>query len=289
MREQGLERLRFRLELKFNSTGTLQGLKIVKERESGCKVIILAGGLGTRLAEYTESIPKPMVPVGGKPILWHIMQRYAAYGFRDFFVALGYKAEVVKRYFLQYGTLNSDFSVDLATGRVESLQRDGVDWKVTLIDTGADSMTGGRAKRISRFAGRQTCMLTYGDGLGDVDLGELLKFHRAHGKMATVTAVHPVARFGEIRMETSKVLSFKEKPQIDKGWINGGFFVFEPEFFDLIRDDSSVLEKEPLEEAARMGELIAYRHEGFWQCMDTKRDRDSLEKLWQSGDPPWIK
>lgn len=253
------------------------------------KVILLAGGLGTRLAEYTDFIPKPMVPVGGKPILWHIMQRYARFEHKDFYVALGYKAEVIKEYFLNYRALNSDFSVDLASGEVTPHQVDPVDWRVTLVDTGEKSMTGGRVKRLQKFIGNETCMLTYGDGVADIDLGELLAFHRSHGKMVTVSAVRPSARFGELELDDARVASFKEKPQIHEGWINGGFFVIEPTFFEMIAGDSTFLEREPLESVAAMDELRAYKHYGFWQCMDTKRDKDSLEEMFLKGDAPWLR
>jgi glucose-1-phosphate cytidylyltransferase len=253
------------------------------------KVILLAGGFGTRLSEYTESIPKPMVSVGGKPILWHIMRSFASFGHKEFYLALGYKAEVVKEYFLHYRSLNSDFTVDMTTGAVVPHQTDDTDWKVTLVQTGLESMTGGRVKRMQKFIGNETFMLTYGDGVANVNIDELLKFHRSHGKMVTVTAVHPGARFGELDMEGDQVTSFQEKPQMAQGWINGGFFVIEPKFFDLIEGDKTILERNPLEKAAAMGELMAFRHQGFWQCMDTKRDRDLLEDLWQAGDAPWNK
>lgn len=251
------------------------------------KVVILAGGFGTRLSELTESIPKPMVAVGGRPILWHIMRTYANFGHKDFFLALGYKASLIKEYFLNYRSLNADLTVDLATGAVSSHQTDDADWKVTLVDTGLSSMTGGRIKRLEPFIGDQTFMLTYGDGVSDIDLDALLEFHRSHGKMVTVTAVHPGARFGELVIDSDRVNSFAEKPQMQHGWINGGYFVIEPEFFELLDGDSTVLEREPLEKAAQMGELMAFRHEGFWQCMDTKRDRDLLEELWLSGKAQW--
>lgn len=251
------------------------------------KVVVLAGGFGTRLSEYTESIPKPMVTVGGRPILWHIMRTYAHFGHKDFFVALGYKAELIKEYFLHYRSLNADFTVDLATGAVAPHQVDDADWRVTLVHTGQDSMTGGRVKRMQRFIGSEPFMLTYGDGVADIDVNALLAFHRSHGRMVTVTAVHPGARFGELLIQDERVASFKEKPQMGQGWVNGGFFVIQPEFFDLIDGDATILEREPLEEAARRGELMAYRHDGFWQCMDTKRDRDVLEDLWQSGKAAW--
>ena len=253
------------------------------------KVVILAGGFGTRLSEYTDTIPKPMVTVGGRPIIWHIMNTYAKYGHTDFYLALGYKAELVKEYFLQYRSLNSDFTVDLSNGSVISHQSENTDWKVTLVDTGLESMTGGRVKRIQSFIGNEPFLLTYGDGVADIDIDALIKFHKSHRKMVTVSAVHPGARFGELDMNKGKVTSFKEKPQTGKGWINGGYFVLEPEVFDLIEGDSTIFEKEPLENAAEMGELMAYQHDGYWQCMDTKRDRDNLEELWQSGNAPWDK
>jgi len=251
------------------------------------KVVILAGGFGTRLSEYTESIPKPMVVVGGKPILWHIMNTYAKFEHKDFYVAVGYKSEVIKEYFLNYRTLNSDFTVDLSNGGIVAHQQDIVDWKVTLVDTGLKSMTGGRVKRMQDFIGNEPFLLTYGDGVADIDLNELIKFHKSHGKMVTISAVHPSARFGELDINNNVITSFKEKPQVTQGWINGGYFVVEPEFFDLIDGDETILEKEPLEKVAKMGELMPYKHEGFWQCMDTKRDRDLLERLWHYDSAPW--
>jgi len=251
------------------------------------KVVILAGGFGTRLSEYTESIPKPMVSVGGKPILWHIMNTYARFNHKDFYIALGYKSEVIKEYFLNYRALNSDFTVDLSNGDLIAHQQDAVDWRVTLVDTGLDSMTGGRVKRLKDFIGNEPFLLTYGDGLADLDIDALIRFHQSHGKMATVSAVHPGARFGELDIKDNMVISFKEKPQTTQGWINGGYFVIEPDFFDLIEGDDTVLEKEPLEQVSQMGELMSYQHDGFWQCMDTKRDRDALEELWQSDQAPW--
>ena len=251
------------------------------------KVIILAGGFGTRLSEYTESTPKPMVTVGGKPILWHIMNTYAKFDHKNFYVALGYKADVIKEYFLNYRALNSDFTVNLSNGSIVEHQQDAVDWKVSLVDTGLNSMTGGRVKRMQNFIGNEPFLLTYGDGVSDIDIDSLVKFHKSHGKMVTVSAVHPGARFGELDIDSSVVTSFKEKPQVTQGWINGGYFVIEPEFFNLIEGDSTILEKEPLEKVAQMGELMSYQHDGFWQCMDTKRDRDSLEDLWKTGSAPW--
>jgi len=253
------------------------------------KVIILAGGFGTRLSEYTETIPKPMVTIGGKPILWHIMQTYASFGYKDFHVALGYKAEIIKEYFLRSKNLNSDFTVDLANDTVHSHKTDIIDWKVTLVDTGIDSMTGGRVKRLQKYIGNEAFMLTYGDGVSNIDIDALVNFHHSHGKMVTISAVHPAARFGELDIEDNRVVSFKEKPQTSLGWINGGYFIIEPEFFNLLDGDQSILERDPLEKVAEMGELMAYHHNGYWQCMDTKRDRDNLEELWLSGEAPWKK
>jgi glucose-1-phosphate cytidylyltransferase len=251
------------------------------------KVVILAGGFGTRLSEYTESIPKPMVTIGGRPILWHIMKTYASYGHNNFYVALGYKAEVIKEYFLNYRNLNSNFTIDLSSGDINPHQRDEINWKVTLVQTGIESMTGGRLKRMQAYIGNETFLLTYGDGVSNINIEELLKFHRSHGKMVTVSAVHPLARFGELEISQDQVKSFQEKPQTTQGWINGGYFVVEPEFFDLIEGDDTILEKAPLEIAAKQGELMAYHHHDFWHCMDTKRDRDTLESMWLSGNPPW--
>jgi len=251
------------------------------------KVILLAGGLGTRLSEYTDVIPKPMVKIGNKPILWHIMNHYATFGHKDFIVALGYKGEIIKKFFLNYSTLNSDFLVDLSDGSISSLSPTCLDWRVELVDTGESSMTGGRLKRLQRLVGNETFMVTYGDGLSNINLDSLLDFHRSHGKMITISAVRPPARFGELFLDGHIVRSFKEKPQLDQGWINGGFFVIEPSFFDLIDNDMTLLEREPLEKASEASQLMAYKHEGFWHCMDTKRDHDSLEKLWAQGAPPW--
>ena len=253
------------------------------------KVIILAGGLGTRLAEYTEMIPKPMVRIGGKPMLWHIMKTFAHYNHKDFYVALGYKADVVKDYFLNYRALNSDFTVELSTGKINSHQNDAVDWNVTLINTGESTMTGGRVKRMKELIGDQTCLVTYGDGLANIDINALVDFHRGHRKMVTVSAVRPAARFGELKIDGLQVTNFQEKPQLQDGWINGGFFVMEPDFFDLIDGDSTLLEREPLETAVRAGELMAYQHTGFWHCMDTKRDHELLEIMWSKGAPWAVK
>jgi glucose-1-phosphate cytidylyltransferase len=247
------------------------------------KVIILAGGFGTRLSEYTESIPKPMVTIGGRPILWHIMKTYAHFGHKDFYLALGYKAEVIKEYFINYHSLNSDFTVDLSSGIIKQLQVDDTDWKVTLVNTGLKTMTGGRIKRLQQFVGDQPFMLTYGDGVADINIDELLKFHKSHGKMVTLTTVRPSARFGDLEFDGDSVSSFQEKPQLHEGWINGGFFICEPGIFDFIDNDSQMFEREPLERLVKAGQLMAYKHHGFWHSMDSKRDRDILESLWDKN------
>ena len=249
------------------------------------KVIILAGGFGTRISEYTDVVPKPMVPIGGKPIVWHIMNTFSEFNHTDFYLALGYKAEVIKDYFLNYRSLNEDFTVNLLDGKITSHQNHSKDWRVTLVDTGDNTMTGGRVKRMKEFIGDEPCMITYGDGLANVNLNELLDFHNNHKKMVTLTAVRPSARFGELDLDNDKVISFQEKPQLHQGWINGGYFIVNPEFFDFIDGDSTMLEREPLEKISEMGELMAFRHEGFWQCMDTKRDHELLESLLKSGAP----
>lgn len=252
------------------------------------KTVILCGGLGTRLSEETQLKPKPMVEIGGRPILWHIMKIYERHGLNDFTLALGYKGEVIKDYFLNYHARLSDLTVHLKTGRADYSNPTAEDWHVSLIDTGAATMTGGRLLRLKRYLqSAGTFMLTYGDGVSDVDLTALLAFHRAHGKLATVTAVRPSARFGGMHIGAGRVLDFKEKPQSGEGWINGGFFVLEPGFFDYLADDASVLEQDPLENLTRDGQLMAYEHNGYWQCMDTIRDRDALQVLWDSGNAPW--
>ena len=252
------------------------------------KVVILAGGLGTRLSEYTERVPKPMVEIGGKPIIWHIMSNFAFFNHKEFYVALGYKGEKIKEYFLNFKSLNSDFFIDLETNNIQVHEADKVDWKINLIQTGQKTMTGGRVKRLQKYINNDTFLLTYGDGLANIDINELLKFHNSHGKLITVTAVRPAARFGELNLNENKVIEFREKPQINEGWINGGFFVIEPEFLKFIEDDKTVLEQSPLSQVASMGQMMAYKHHGFWQCMDTKRDHDFLEKNWNSGKPSWI-
>lgn len=251
------------------------------------KVVIFAGGLGTRLSEETIIKPKPMVEMGGKPILWHIMNIYGFYGYKEFMIALGYKGEVIKEYFLNYYHHQSDLSIDLKTGRIAATNDNFKDWIVHLADTGLNSMTGGRLLRLRDKLKGDTFMLTYGDGVSNVNINDLIAFHKAHGKIATVTAVKPPARFGGMRFDGSKVIEFKEKTQTEEGWINGGFFVFEPGIFKYINGDDTVLEREPLENLARDGQLMAFKHEGFWQCMDTLRDKQLLEKLWENGKAPW--
>jgi glucose-1-phosphate cytidylyltransferase len=251
------------------------------------KVVLLAGGLGTRLTEETEIRPKPMVEIGGRPILWHIMKHYAHYGFAEFLVALGYKGEYIKRYFLDYYTLNGSMSLDLATGSVRPQVKECEDWKLHLLDTGVQTNTGGRLKRLEPYLGNETFMITYGDGVSNIDLQQLLAFHKSHGKYVTVSAVRPPARFGGLVLEGDLVANFTEKPQAGEGWINGGFLVMEPQVFKYLTNDSAGLEVELLEQLAIDGQLAAYRHYDFWQCMDTLRDKYNLENFWQSGNPPW--
>ena len=251
------------------------------------KVVLLAGGFGTRIAEYTELIPKPMVKIGNYPIIWHIMNIYSYYGYNDFVIALGYKSEVIKNYFLDYVSNTSDIYLDLKSGKVDQLSKSKLDWKVTLVETGLNSMTGGRIKRLRKYIGDERFMCTYGDGVSNVNINDLVNMHKSKSKIATVTTVHPVARFGEVEIENDEVKSFAEKPQTGQGWINGGFFVFEPEIFDYIDNDETVLEALPLENLAKNNQLSAFRHEGFWQCMDTIRDKKYLETLWQSNKAEW--
>jgi glucose-1-phosphate cytidylyltransferase len=251
------------------------------------KVAILAGGVGSRLSEETQLKPKPMVEIGARPILWHIMKHYSHYGFTDFVIALGYKGEFIKKYFVDYCSLESDLTVKLGLGRVIRHRNNHPDWSVELIDTGVNSGTGGRIKRLAPYVGKGTFMLTWGDGVSNVDLHKLLEFHRSHGRLATVTAVRPPARFGHMQFEGNRVMEFSEKPQAAEGWINGAFFVLEPEVFGFIDGDETQWEREPMERLAREGELMAYRHTDFWQCMDTLRDKALLDSLWQNGGAPW--
>jgi glucose-1-phosphate cytidylyltransferase len=251
------------------------------------KVMILAGGVGSRLAEETTIRPKPMVEIGGLPILWHIMSHYASFGHDEFVVALGYKGEEVKRYFADRCSLIGDLAIDLGAGNVESRGGRRPDWNVELIETGADTQTGGRIKRLQPYSGGGTFMLTWGDGVSDIDIDALVAFHKNHGKLCTMTAVRPPARFGHMEMDGDAIVEFSEKPQTGEGWINGAFFVCEPEIFDYIDGDTTPWEREPLERLAKDGQLMAYRHESFWQCMDTLRDKQHLQALWDSGQAPW--
>ena len=231
------------------------------------KVVILAGGFGTRLSEYTDTIPKPMVPIGNKPIIEHIMDIYAGYGHKDFYIALGYKGEIIKKYF----------------------ENSKKEWNINLIDTGSDTLTGGRLKRLHRYLKNDDFLLTYGDGISDIDINQLIKFHKNHGKLVTISAVRPPARFGSLSLKGSDVLKFKEKTQLGESWINGGFFVMKPKFIDLINDDKTVLESEPLEKVTDLKEIKAFKHEGFWQCMDHKLDKDLLDQMVKEKKAPWIK
>jgi glucose-1-phosphate cytidylyltransferase len=252
------------------------------------KAVILAGGLGTRLSEKTQDRPKPMVEIGGKPMLWHILNLYSSHGVNEFIIALGYLGSVIKDYFLNFFSMNNDISLDLSNGQVIVHQGRQPDWKIHLVDTGLHTMTGGRLKRLKEWVGNNTFMMTYGDGLADVDLSALLEFHKKHRKLATVTAVRPPARFGSLIFEGDSVRAFSEKPQTGEGWINGGFFILEPEVLNYIEGDDTPWELTPLENLAREGELSAYRHHGFWQPMDTLREQKQLEALWQSGSAPWV-
>lgn len=251
------------------------------------KVVILCGGKGTRFREQTELRPKPMIEVAGRPILWHIMRYYASFGFDEFVLCLGYRAEVIKRYFLDFAALSGDFTVDLAEGGKLTLHNGSeTRWRVTCVDTGEEAMTGARLKRVGQHLGDDDFMLTYGDGLCDVDLAALVAFHRSHGKIGTVTGVRPQSRFGELQIRGDKVHCFSEKPAVTEGWINGGFFVFKRAMLEYVRDDDAcTLEREPLEQLAAAGELQIHRHEGFWQCMDTFRDLQVLERAWAAGAP----
>jgi len=252
------------------------------------KVVILAGGLGSRLQEETTIKPKPMVEIGGKPILWHILNIYSAHGFNEFVLALGYKGETIKEYFLNYFALNNDFSVDLSKGKIDINSAKQPAWKIDLVDTGSQTMTGGRLKRLRPWLGGKTFLATYGDGLADVRISDLVAFHKSHGRLATLTAVRPPARFGGLEIgKDGLVTRFIEKPQGGEGWINGGFFVLEPEVLDLIGGDEIAFEWKPMEELARQGQLMAFQHHCFFQPMDTLRDKNQLEALWQTGKAPW--
>lgn len=252
------------------------------------KTVLLCGGLGTRLSEETTIKPKPMVEIGGYPILWHIMNIYGAHGFSEFILALGYKGEVIKDFFINYHPRASDVSVNLKTGVVDYHNTTAENFEVRMIDTGLETMTGGRLHRLQSYLkDEEQFMLTYGDGVSDVDIKKLIQFHNEHGKLATLTAVRPPARFGTMRFNGNQIEEFEEKPQTGEGWINGGYFVFNKGIFDYLSGDQTILEKQPLEKLAADGELMAYRHEGFWKCMDTVRDRNVLENIWQSSAAPW--
>jgi glucose-1-phosphate cytidylyltransferase len=251
-------------------------------------IVLLAGGLGTRLREETETRPKPMVEVGGYPILWHIMKTYAHYGYDEFVVCLGYKGHIIKDFFLNYKTRHGGMSIDLGSGAYTMHDADlGEKWKVHLLETGDNTMTGGRIKKAAEFLGKRRFMATYGDGVADIDINALVQFHEAHGKKATLSAVRPPARFGGLTIEGDNIKSFNEKPTLGEGWINGGYMVFEPEIADYIENDDSILERAPVETLAAEGELMAYRHDRFWQCMDTVRDLTYLREQWDAGSPPW--
>lgn len=253
------------------------------------KVVILAGGFGTRISEESHLKPKPMIEIGDKPILWHIMKGYSSYGYNEFIICLGYKAYIIKEFFADYYMHNSDITLDFSKGNEMTVHNNFAEsWKVTLIDTGHNTMTGGRIRRVRDYIGDEPFMLTYGDGVSDINLSELESFHNAHGKTATLTAIQPGGRFGTIEIcENNEIARFAEKNKEDGGWINGGFMVLNPEVFDLLKDDSTVFEKAPLEKLAESGQLCAYKHHGFWQCMDTQRDKQLLEDLWMKGNAPW--
>lgn len=251
------------------------------------KVVILAGGFGTRLSEETVLKPKPMVEVGGRPLIWHIMKHYAHYGFREFVIALGYKGESIKSYFLDYHHLSGDVTIDVSTRKIEVIRSSPDDWKIHLIDTGQNTLTGGRLLRLKEFLGDEPFMLTYGDGLSNIDLRKLLSFHRSQKTLATVTSVRPPARFGSINFDNDRITDFAEKTQTSEGWINGGFMVLEPQVFEYLNSDQDILEVDLLERLAKDRQLMGYKHEDFWQCMDTLRDKSLLERLWDEGNPPW--
>ncbi len=251
------------------------------------KTVVLAGGKGTRLAEETEIKPKPMLEIGGKPMLWHIMNIYSHFGINDFLIAAGYKSEIIKEYFTNFYAHQSDITVDLENGACKTINSKSPNWKVSIIDTGLDTLTGGRLLRLKDFIGKETFMLTYGDGVANINISDVLDFHRKNNRYATITAVRPPARFGSLSLSGDKVEKFSEKSQADEGWINGGFFVFEPDVFDYLEDDQTILERDPLEELARDNQLVAYRHDDFWQPMDTLRDKRLLESLWNEDKAPW--
>ena len=251
------------------------------------KAVILAGGLGTRISEETGARPKPMIEIGGKPILWHIMKIYSAHGVNEFIVCLGYKGYLIKEYFANYFLHMSNVTFDMKHNKMEVHQNSAEPWKVTLVDTGENTMTGGRLKRVGQYLGDEEFCFTYGDGVGDVDITRTIAFHREQGTLATLTATQPPGRFGALNMDQHKIISFQEKPQGDGGWINGGFFVLSPKVIDYIEGDHTIWEREPMERLAQEGQLSAYKHDGFWQPMDTLRDKNHLEELWAGGKAPW--
>lgn len=254
------------------------------------KVLILAGGLGTRISEESHLRPKPMIEIGGMPIMWHIMKLYSHYGFNDFVICAGYKQYVIKEYFSNYFLHKSDITYDFTTGKHDMIIHNNTaePWKVTVVDTGLNTMTGGRVKRVKRYLDNETFMVTYGDGVSNVNIEELFKFHKSHGKLMTLTGVQPEGRFGVMDFyENSRIQAFREKSKSDSGWINGGFMVCNPEVLEYILDDTIILEREPMDKLAELGELMCYKHDGFWQCMDTLRDKEKLERLWENGEAPW--
>ncbi len=250
------------------------------------KAVILAGGLGTRISEETHLKPKPMIEIGGKPILWHIMKIYCEFGIKDFIICCGYKGYLIKEYFANYYLHTCDITLEMKSNNIKVLNKKMEDWNVTLVDTGQNTMTGGRLKRVKEYL-KDTFCLTYGDGVADVDLKKLIEFHKSHQKIATLTSVQPPGRWGSLKIKDQMIEEFKEKPDGDGAWVNGGFFVLEPEVINLISGDNCIFEKETLQELAKMSELMTYRHKGFWKAMDTLRDKESLEKLWKDGNPPW--
>jgi glucose-1-phosphate cytidylyltransferase len=252
------------------------------------KAVILAGGFGSRLSEETADKPKPMVEIGGRPMLWHIMNIFAAHGVEEFIIALGYRGEVVKQYFLNYQAVNSDLTIDLGTGQQTIYDSARPNWRIHLVHTGQGTQTGGRVKRLRNWIGAdETFLMTYGDGVADVNITELIDFHRSHRRLATVTTVKPPARFGRVGFDGDQVTTFQEKPEDSEGWINGGFFVLNPQALDYVAGDETVWEREPIEGLARDGQLMAYRHYGFWSCMDTLKEKNMLEELWSAGNAPW--
>lgn len=253
------------------------------------KVVLLAGGFGTRISEESHLKPKPMIEIGGRPILWHIMKEYSHYGFNDFIICAGYKQYVIKEFFASYFLHTSDITFDLQNNAMEVHDNFAEPWHVTVVDTGLNTMTGGRVKRVRKYLGEEPFLLTYGDGVSDVDIGKLVAFHKLHGKLVTMTAIQPEGRFGVLDTEGDKVVAFREKSKGDTGWINGGYMVIEPGIFDLIEGDQTVFERDPLERAATMDQLMVYRHNGFWQCMDTLRDKEKLDNIIEEGRAPWIK